>query len=743
MNADMSASPNLKGGQTLGPDDDGFVDEPSFDIRDVLMFARRRYATILAGAVLTVVVGLVAISQMTPRYKASATVLIDAQSAQVVDIEAVLSGLGAGSSSANAQTAIITSRAIAERVADRLNLWESPEFSPSGGSFLSKLNPLNWFGSADPSVVDPDVVEARKRERVIALLRDRMDVRPSSATQTLEISYESPDPQISANIVNTIADEYALDQLEAKFEATKSASEWLSRRLQSMRLSLDAAERAVETFRSENDLINADGLLLSEQELSELNSQLILIRAEKAEKQAIYSRAQQLLNGGASLESVSEVIQSPVIAALRQQQAELARKQADLASRYGDRHPQMINVRAERRDLDAQIQQEISRIVDSLKNAVEVVRTRERSIEQSLEERRTFAAQNNQALVQLRALEREAEATRTLYETFLARFKEVNEQESLQTSGVRVISPAVVPSSPSSPRTNLILLGAIIAGLGLGGVVAVGQELLDDTFHTAKQIEQLLGIPNIGVVPLINEEGRDGVSADYVLEKPLSPYAEAFRSLRTSLELSNVDTPPKVVLITSAIPSEGKTSIATSFALAAARAGQNTVIVDCDLRKPRVHKALGAGTVEKGLVEYLAKPGSLDGILRTHEASGADYIPVAVGSINPTEVLGSRHMADLIGELRNRYDLVVIDSAPLLPVADTRVVASLADTTVLAVRWGKTPRAASRNAANLLRRSGLRLAGTVLSAVDMNQQASYGYGDAAYTYGNYNEYYEG
>ncbi len=742
MNADMSVSPEFKGSQALGPDDDEFAEEPSFNIRDALMFARRRYATILAGAILAVVVGLVATSQMTPRYKATATVLIDTQSAQVVDIDAVLSGLGAGSSSANAQTAIITSRAIAERVSERLDLWNNPDFGPASPSFLSKLNPFGWFGGAD-TPLEPDVAEARQRERVIAILRDRMEVRPSSTTQTVEISYESSDPQMSARIANTIADEYALDQLEAKFEATKNASEWLSRRLQSMRLSLDAAERAVETFRSENDLINADGLLLSEQELSELNSQLILIRAEKAEKQAIYARAQQLLNGGASLESVSEVIQSPVIAALRQQQAELARKQADLASRYGDRHPQMINVRAERRDLDAQIQQEISRIVDSLKNAVEVVRTRERSIEQSLEERRNFAAQNNQALVQLRALEREAEATRTLYETFLARFKEVNEQESLQTSGVRVISPAVVPSSPSFPRTNLILLGALIAGLGLGGAVAVGQELLDDTFHTAKQVEQLLGVPNIGVVPLINEEGRDGVTADYVLEKPLSPYAEAFRSLRTSLELSNVDTPPKVVLITSAIPSEGKTSIATSFALAAARAGQNTVIVDCDLRKPRVHKALGGGPVEKGLVEYLAKPGSLDGILRTHEASGADYIPVAVGSINPTEVLGSRHMADLIGELRNRYDLVVIDSAPLLPVADTRVVANLADTTVLAVRWGKTPRAASLNAANLLRRSGQRLAGTVLSAVDMNQQASYGYGDAAYTYSNYNEYYEG
>jgi polysaccharide biosynthesis transport protein len=739
MNAEIPAA-----GQRITESSDGqfdaLADSNEFDLRVILMFLRRRATMILLVAVAVFAVVLAVTTQLVPRYEATATVLIDLTSAQVVDIEAVISGVGTGASRANAQTAILKSRAIAQRVAERLNLWEAVDFNIGASNSSSRFNPLNWFGETE-EVGDPEVLLNLKRESVMSVLRANMSVSSNTQTQTIDISYTSQSPQRAAEIANTIANEYALDQLEAKFEATKNAADWLSRRLEGMRVSLDASERAVEIYRSENNLINADGLLLNEQELSELNSQLILIRAEKAEKRAIYSRAQHMLAGGAALDSVSEVIQSPVIAALRQQQAELARKQADFSSRYGARHPQMLNVQAERRDLDAHIQQEIRRIVDSLKNAVAVVETRERSIERSLDERRSFAAENNQSLVNLRALEREAEATRSLYETFLARFKEVNAQESLQTSGVRVISRATAPLTHSFPKTNMILFAALVVGLGLGAALAFVLELLDDSFHTTKQLEAMTLVPNIAVVPLVEGDGAKGGTVKYMLGSPLSPYAEAFRGMRTSLALSNVDTPPKVVLFTSAIPSEGKTTISTSFALAAARAGQKVIVVDCDLRKPSVHKMFDVVPDGKGLVEHLADPKGLEMVVQTHTASGTDFIPVVSGSINPTDLLASQHMADLIQTLRNKYDLVVIDSAPLLPVADTRSVAGLADTTVLVVRWGRTPRAAALNASNLLRQSGLRLAGTVLSAVDMAQQSTYGYGDTAYAYGNYGDYY--
>ncbi len=741
MNAELLAADQRNADGSDGQFDASPV-ESLINLRSALMFLRRRCLVILLVAAGVFVIALFVSSRLVPQYEATATVLIETTSAKVVDIDAVISGVGAGATRANAQTAILESRGIALRVAEKLNLWEAADFSPMGGGSVSALNPLNWFDGT-PEDADPEVLLSSRREAILTALRQNLSVNSNSKTQTIDIGYTSKSAERAAEIANTFAAEYALDQLEAKFEATKNAADWLSRRLEGMRATLDASERAVELYRAENNLINADGLLLSEQELSELNSQLILIRAEKAEKRAIYSRAQQLLAGGAALDSVSEVIQSPVVAGLRQQQAELARKQADFATRYGPRHPQMLNVQAERRDLDAHIQQEIQRIVDSLKNALAVVETRERSIERSLGERRDFAAENNQSLVQLRALEREAEATRALYETFLTRFKEVNAQESLQTPGVRVISRAIAPMTQSFPKTNLILVGALMIGLGIGGAVALSLELLDDSFHTTKQLEELLGVPNIAVVPLVDgaDDGTEGVSADYVMGNLLSPYAEAFRSMRTSLALSNVDMPPKVVLFTSAVPSEGKTTVSSSFAMSAARAGQKVIIVDCDLRKPSVHKALGVAPDGEGLVKYLANPVGHEAIVQTHGPSGTDFIPVVTGSINPTDILSSRHMSDLIQTLRNNYDLVVIDSAPLLPVADTRSVAGLADATVLVVRWGKTPRAAVRNASHLLKQSGLPMAGTVLSAVDMSRQTTYGYGDAAYTYGNYGDYY--
>lgn len=735
-----ASSPNDSFAEQLAGETEG--DGLGIELRDVIAFVRRRYLAVVVTAVASLVITLLITTQLTQRFTATAVVLLDQQSSQVVNIEAVLSGIGSGLNNANSQTAILTSRKIAERVATRADLWTDPEFQQTDSSFASSVNPASWL-NADTILdgTDVDAVAHQHREHIIETIRNRMTIVPRPLTQTIEISFESTSATRAAEVANAIADEYALDQLEAKFDATKSAADWLSRRLEGMRNQLDASERAVEAYRSENNLIDADGLLLSEQELSELNSQLILIRAEKAEKAAIYSRARQLLIGGTSQASVPEVLNSPVISALRQQQAELARKQADLTSRYGARHPQMINVRAERRDLDAQIQQEIARIVDGLKNALEVVRTRERSMERSLSERRDFASENNQSLVQLRALEREAEATRSLYETFLARFKEVNEQETLQTSGVRVISPAVPSVSPSFPRTNLFLAGGLLFGLLAGCSLAVVLEMFDDTFRTAKRLEQALGVPNITAVPLLDNEAAGNLAPDYALHNPLTQYAEAFRSLRTSLELSNVDSPPKVVLFTSAIPSEGKTTIAATYALTAARSGLKTIIVDCDLRKPRILKMMGGASVESGLVQLLSNQASLDEVTLNHASSAADYIPVETGIWTPTNLFGSQNFARLVEQLRANYDLVVLDSAPLLPVSDTRTIATLADTTVLVVRWGVTPRAAVLTAKNLLQRGGQRIAGTILSAVDMKKQATYGYGDSVYTYGNYGGYY--
>ncbi|MEQ8738683.1 MAG: polysaccharide biosynthesis tyrosine autokinase, partial [Hoeflea sp.] len=415
-------------------------------------------------------------------------------------------------------------------------------------------------------------------------------------------------------------------------------------------------------------------------------------------------------------------------------------RQAELSSRYGPRHPEILKVQAEQRDLGREISQEIGRIADGMRNEVDVAATRERSLQESLEGLTKRASGDNQAFVQLRALERDAAATRTLYESFLTRFRQTSEQQDLLTPDARVISEASIPTAPSEPKMNILLAGALIAALGAGLGCAVLLELLDDTFHTTTQVEETLGVANLGVVPLVDRAtaGRDQPQ-EFLQKKPLSSYAEAFRGLRTALALSNVDKPPQVVLFTSSLPGEGKTTAAASFALAASKAGSKVVLVDCDLRRPKAVEALKLKKPEAGLVEYLAQQTSLDDVLLHHE-SGLDVIPIVAGTANPTELLGSQHMKDLMAHLRRTYDLVVIDSAPVLPVSDTRQLAKLVDTTLFVVQWNKTPKAAAKNAIREFFTFGLPLAGVVLAQVDLSQQKKYGYGDGGYYYSSYSSY---
>lgn len=350
-----------------------------------------------------------------------------------------------------------------------------------------------------------------------------------------------------------------------------------------------------------------------------------------------------------------------------------------------------------------------------------------------------------QALIQLRELEREAAANRAVYESFLNRFKETSQQEDFQTPDSRVISAATPPGSPSYPRKSLVL----VLVLGLSGMLGVGVafllEHLDNGLQTGRDVEQALGLPHLVSLPATPaEKGPDGKPLspqDYLLLKPLSAFSESLRSLRSALQLSNVDNPPKVILFTSALPNEGKTTSSVGFARAAAASGLKVALIDCDLRHPSVHKAFGLKRPEAGLVEFLAERLDLKQVMVKDPKSELDILPIATGTANPPDVLGSTQMRLLLERLRDDYDLVVLDSAPVLPVSDSRVLSRIADETVFVVRWNETPRDAARAAIRELRLYDASIAGAVLAVVDTAAQAKYGYGDGGYYYGKYSRYY--
>lgn len=717
-----------------------------FDLKSLLGALRRRMRLIVGVFVSLTVLALLVIFQLTPLYTASSIVLIDTRKTQVIDMDAVLSGLSADTAVVDSQVELIKSRTLAGRVVRKLNLTRVAEFNASlrTPSLMSYVDPRPWLqemlGSGEELTAEEQV--ERTHNEVVDIFLANLSVTRKGLTYVIKISYTSQSPRLAQKIANVVADLYIVEQLEAKYEATKKANLWLSDRLTTLRAQLRVSERAVEIFRTQNDLLDSGGLTVNEQQLSELNAQLILARSDRAERRARYDRSQTIIRQGGNLDEIGDVLRSVVVADLRRQQAEVERKLADLSSRYEEKYPTVRDARSERDGLRQQIYIEARRIVAGLKNDAEVANTRVKSLEDSLKASQVSASVNNQAQIQLRELEREAEANKALYGNFLGRFKETEAQGQLQASDARVISAATMPFSPSYPNKSFALILVMFVNGGLGIGLGLLMDRLDNTVHNARELERDLGLPVLASVPLL--DGEDGLAPqDYLLQKPLSAFTESLRAVRSSLELSNVDRAPQVIVFTSALPNEGKTTTSISFARAASVAGKKVLLIDCDLRRPSVHKMLLApgDKPSAGLVEHLAGKASFEDVLCHDAQTNLAFIPVVSSSINPTEVLGSAQMERMLMHARAEFDLIVIDCAPVLAVTDPRVIAQRGDEILFIVRWNSTPKDAVIDAVKVLRQHNLSVTGAILTQVDMAQMSKYSYGKGGYYYGQYQSYY--
>jgi polysaccharide biosynthesis transport protein len=570
-----------------------------------------------------------------------------------------------------------------------------------------------------------------------------LEVSPVGRSRVIRIAFTSRNPRTAAAVANQLADFYIVSQLDAKFEATQQANEWLSGRLAKLREAVDQAERAVEEFRQKTGLIQGKDSTRKTQEISELNAQLVVERTKRAETEARLLQVERLLNGPGGVQAVSKVLQSALIQSLREQQAEVERQAAELSREYGDKHPRMINIRAQAEDLREKIAEEVDRIVHGLGNEVGVARAREATLAAALDRLREEVGRANTDEVTLRNLEREADASRALLETFLARSKETGNQVDFQQADATVISRADVPDSPSFPRGELLLIAAVGGATFLSLMLALGVETLDPGFRSMEQIERQMGAPPLGLVPAIKGLEKLRRRPDmYLLEKPASAYAEAIRSLYTGLLLSGGEQPPKTILVASALPREGKTSIALSLARMLASTGHSVVLVDCDLRRPALHKSFGVQS-QPGLVEVLLGKSSLDAVLATDPPSGARLVPAGEPVRNPADLLGSSRMKCFLAELAEGHDLVILDSPPLLAVSDARMLARIADRTLFLVRWVDTRREKVIAGWRQVVEAGGKVAGVALTLVDVRRHAQYSYSDSGAYYGRVKKYYHG
>ena len=724
------------------PDSATGEESNGIDLGGIFRFLKRRWPYIVGTAIVIALITGLALMQVTPRYAANASVAVQTQKTQVVDIQDVVQGLTPDLATMETQASILRSSRLAALVMERLRLDQDPEFNPAltAPTGFSLLNPASWFGGARATQPLTAVEKAARRSRIVDRVMAALSIKPVLRSYVIQIVATSQDPVKSAAIANALADLYISDGIEAKYDATRRASAYLEQRTEELRQQAVASDRAMEIYRGSSGLIGGTDGTVATQQLSEINSQLIIARSERAAKEAQLGQIRRLSqsSGEAGVDTSSAVVDSPLIQKLREQESEVVRKLGDLQATYGERHPRIINANAELRDLRAKIGEEVRKLASSTANEVQVARAREGTLAGSLNSIEGQVSRGGQASVRLRELQREADANRTIYETFLNRLKETRQQVDVQTADSRIISPATAPTRASFPKVGQTLLVAILVGLVAGVLLSVGLERLDNTVRGAEVVERMGGGSTLAFVPIV--KGEHERPEDVVIDRPQAMVSESLRTLRSAIALSDVDNPPKVVMLSSSVPAEGKTFVATGLARVSAQSGARTIVVDADMRHPRVHHAFGLENRE-GLVQVLSGEAPLTRAIQRDGKSGVEILTAGHGAVNPPDLLRSHHMEQLLARLRETYDFVVIDTPPFTPMTDSQILSQMVDKMLLVVRWGETPLPVVQNTLRQIHRLNAPLVGSVLSQVNLQRQATYGYGDYGYHYARYGAYY--
>ena len=694
------------------------------------------------------------LQQETPRYTAEARITIEAPDVRnaLDDRPAVRAWMS--EQIVQTEADLLTSTVLAQRAIDKLRLKDDPEFNPALRQpkplqvFLGRLNPMNWLMSFDggegngASGLSAAASEQVANAAIVQAFLSKVSVKVPRRSFIISVAYTSESREKAALIANTLADLYVLDRLEANFDETRRVADWLGERLERLRQDVEAAETAAEEFRSRYGLRRRgeQNAPIKDQQLSELSTKLVIARSELAQRQARQQQVRELLRSRGSIDAISDVLQSPLIQRLREQETQRSREMSEALKTYGERHPRILGIRADLDDLRRRINDEVEKVASAISSEVEVSATGVRELERQLDKARQVSDRAGEAEVRLRELERQADASRAVYEAFLTRFKREAEQRQVQRANARIISPAEIPRAPSYPAKRQMLAIAMVLALGIGIALVFLLDRLDSSVRSSDEAEELTGLPTVAMVPL-NRRRLKGLVSEDILNNPRSPLSDAVRSLRTALDLQGHAKSPQITLITSSVPREGKTYVSMCLAMLFAKAYPRVLLIDADVHRPNMFRMLGVEG-EHGLVQVLAGEVSENDVIVPNAAGSLDFLP-AGKSLNTAEIINGAGMAALIERLSSRYDHIIIDSPPVLAVADTRVLACLADRVIYLIKWNGTSRDAVRNGIKLLRSVGAPLFGVVLSQVNQRKHDRYGYGDYGYYYGRYHEYYGG
>ena len=732
-------------------------DKEGISMGEILHTLWLRKRLIISVTLLISTIAILIIFQLTPRYKAGTKLLIGASNSNIVDIQSILENKFAEDSAIFGEMEVIKSRSLAKVVVESLRLENVAEFNPvqKKGGLLSYLKPSNWFSdefkqSIGLSKVVAKVLKTEEQEhaellsRVVNAFLAKVNVTQLRRSRVLLLEVESTNAALSAKMVNTLADKYIVSQLEAKFKATKKAMSWLTSQLTKLKNEVEDSERAVELYKEEYGVTHGEGTTsLSQQQMSTLSSEIIVARALRAEIQVRLRQVKGFIRYGGQLDNIPDAINSNRIKDLKEKQELLQNSLIEMSTKFSNKHPKVIRLQAELRDFKNRVNLELNKEVVSIQNELDLVKIRENSLRASLRQVQGETSGDRGEEVGLRALEREAAANRALFDTFLTRFKEASSTEGMEEPNVRVISEADVPKSAFFPNKKLLLIASVLVALIFSVALAFVLEMLNPGLRSPEQVEEHLRLPTLGVIPAANVKQE---AHDYVLDKPHSSLTEAINSLRVSLMLLNPDEQVKSLLVTSAVPSEGKSTLAMIIARISAQAGQRVVLVDTDFRRPTVEKKLGIDTSHPGLTDLLMQHElSVDDVLLKDDKTEMRVLSRGMSSyVNPADLFASQRMQNILDELKENYDLVILDSPPVMAVTDSRVLSRMVDKTLFVLRWDDTPRKVVKAALHQMAQSGAdNVAGIILQQVDLKQYGRNGYGDSGYYYhyGKYGQYY--
>jgi len=721
------------------------VDGPALpsDTLDIVEYWRaitKRKWSIFGLALLVAVLAGLIVSSMRPVYRGTTTLLIEQGKSKVVSIEEVYSQGIIQREYFQTQVEILKSDELARKVVEKLGLVKHPDYDP-------RQAPPSWFHrvlalGADEHAArsDDDVLKA-----VVGKVKRDLHIQLVRNSQLVDISFDSHDAQLAAKVPNALADAFIENDLDARIAMTQKAADWLRERMGELRSKVEASEKALQDYRDREHIVDAQGLAMSgaSKQLEELTKNLVDARQRRAQAEAAYNLVQQARNQPhMNYESVPAVLRDPLVQRMREQEGDAEKRLSDAAKRYGPEHPKMIQAKAELQAARENTQRQVQTVVAGIAKEYEFAKANEAAVAQALAQSKADIQSLNRKDFQLGILERDVQQNRNLYEMFVNRLKETSAAGDLQSTIARVIDPATVPGAPYAPNRSRIVAIAGAVALVLAAMLALLLDRLSNTINSTSDVENRLGMPVLGVLQKIKgfAKKKGFISELAFFNDSQSTFAEAVRTVRTSILMSALDDPHKIVVITSSVPEEGKTTLSFNLACALGQV-KKVLLVDGDLRQPKIARLVGRDMRAPGLADLVAGQAQVSQCVFFEERSGIHILPSGTVPPNPLELLSSKRFAEVVNKLKEAFDIVIVDSAPLQLVSDAQMLSQFATSVIYVVKADETPYQVAQNGVKKLRRVNAPLLGVVLNQLDLEKAEKY-YGEySGYkAYGGYRKY---